>query len=63
VVCFLGGRAEKLAKFRAHYKHERPHSSLADRAPAAFAELHKRVTEKTSTSMGRNPHEIRQLDC
>ena len=28
---------EKLAKFRAHYNHQRPHSSLGDRTPAAFA--------------------------
>jgi putative transposase len=49
----LADARQKLAKFRAHYNHERPHSSLADRTPAAFAELHRRVTEKTSTSMGR----------
>src|SRR6476660_1738517 len=49
----LAEARQKLAKFRAHYHHERPHSSLADRTPAAFAELHRRVTEKTSTSMGR----------
>jgi hypothetical protein len=29
---------QKLAKFRAHYNHHRPHSSLADRTPAAFAQ-------------------------
>jgi len=28
---------QKLAKFREHYNHQRPHSSLADLAPAAFA--------------------------
>jgi putative transposase len=33
---------EKLAKFREHYNHQRPHSALADRAPAVFAELHGR---------------------
>jgi len=44
---------KKLANFRDHYNHERPHSALADRTPAAFAELHKRVTEKASTSLGR----------
>ena len=43
----------KLAKFRQHYNHERPHSALADRTPGAFAELHRCVTEKASTSMGR----------
>jgi len=29
---------QKLAKFREHYNHQRPHSSLADRTPAAFAQ-------------------------
>lgn len=28
---------QKLAKFHEHYNHQRPHSSLADRTPAAFA--------------------------
>ena len=32
---------EKLAKFREHYNHQRPHSALADRASAVFAELHR----------------------
>src|SRR5437016_2514104 len=54
----LADAGKKLAKFRQHYNHERPHSALADRTPAAFAELHRRLTEKTSTSMG-NPHETR----
>jgi hypothetical protein len=49
----LADAGKKLAKFRQHYNHERPHSALADRTPAAFAELHRRLTEKTSTSMGR----------
>lgn len=40
----------KLAKFREHYNRERPHSSLADRTPAAFAALHQ---GKASTSTGR----------
>jgi len=30
---------QKLAKFREHYNQQRPHSALADRTPAAFAEL------------------------
>jgi putative transposase len=42
---------QKLAKFREHYNHERPHSALADQTPAGFAELHKRVIEKASTSL------------
>jgi len=31
---------EKLAAWRDHYNHERPHSALDDRAPAVFAGLH-----------------------
>jgi len=56
---------QKLAKFREHYNHERPHSCLADRTPAAFAELHRRVTEKTSTSLGRALQSlfIESLEC
>jgi putative transposase len=34
----LDDARQKLAKFRAHYNHRRPHSSLADRTPAAFAQ-------------------------
>jgi putative transposase len=41
---------QKLAKFREHYNHQRPHSALADRTPEAFAALHR---GKASTSMGR----------
>lgn len=33
----LEGARQKLAKSREHYNHRRPHSSLADLAPAAFA--------------------------
>jgi putative transposase len=40
----------KLARFREHYNRERPHSALADRTPAAFAELHQ---AKASTWLGR----------
>jgi putative transposase len=36
----LDDARRKLAKFREHYNRERPHSALADRTPAAFAELH-----------------------
>jgi len=56
---------KKLANFRDHYNHERPHSALADRTPAAFAELHKRVTEKASTSLGRalQSHFIESPEC
>jgi putative transposase len=43
---------QKLAKFREHYNHQRPHSSLADRTPAAFAELLRFRKAKTSTLTG-----------
>jgi len=46
----LDDARRKLVKFREHYNCERPHSSLADRTPAAFAALHQK---KASTSMGR----------
>ena len=42
---------QKLAKFREHYNHLRPHSSLGDRAPAVFAALHRREKE-ASPQMG-----------
>jgi putative transposase len=54
----LADARQKLVKFCEHYNHERPHSALEDRTPAAFAELHRRATKKASASM-RNPHEIR----
>lgn len=41
---------QKLAKFREHYNHQRPHSALADRTPEAFAALHR---ETASTLPGR----------
>jgi putative transposase len=61
----LADARQKLTKFREHYNHERPHSALADRTPAAFAELHRRVTENTSTSMGRALQSplIESLEC
>ena len=34
----LDDARQKLAKFREHYNQQRPHSSLADLAPAAFAQ-------------------------
>jgi hypothetical protein len=57
------GDLQNTAKFREHYNHERPHSALADQAPAAFAELHRRVTEKTSTSLGRMKPGERTVDA
>jgi len=61
----LADARQKLAKFREHYNHERPHSALADRTPAAFAELHRAVIEKASTSMGRALQSlfIESLEC
>ena len=46
----LDDARQKLAKFREHYNRERPHSALADRTPAAFAELHQR---KAGILLGR----------
>jgi putative transposase len=37
---------EALARWRAHYNHERPHSALADRTPAAFAQAHAAAVER-----------------
>jgi putative transposase len=34
---------QKLAEWRDHYNHRRPHSALDDRTPAAFASLHQRA--------------------
>jgi putative transposase len=36
----LSDAREKLAAWRDHYNHRRPHSALDDRAPASFAALH-----------------------
>lgn len=56
---------QKLAKFREHYNHQRPHSALADRTPAAFAELHRLGKETASTWMGRALQSllIESLEC
>ena len=55
----LDDARKKLAKFREHYNQERPHSALADRTPAPFAELHRRTTERTSTLLGaRTPEPL-----
>ena len=61
----LDDARKKLAKFREHYNQERPHSALADRTPAAFAELHRRTTERTSTLLGRALQSlfIESLEC
>jgi len=61
----LADARQKLARFREHYNHERPHSALADRTPAGFAELYRNVTVKASTSMGRALQSlfIESLEC
>jgi len=55
---------QKLTKFREHYNHQRPHSALADRTPAAFAALH-RPEQNVSTLMGRALQSllIEPLEC
>ena len=60
----LNDARQKLSKFREHYNRERPHSALADRTPAAFAELH-RSKEQSSTLMGRALHSLlmEPLEC
>ena len=52
----------KLARFRDHYNQQRPHSSLADRTPAAFAALHE---HKTKSWLGRALQSllIESLEC
>ena len=49
---------QKLAKFCQHYNHQRPHSALADRTPAAFAELHRLGKEKASIAGARTPEPL-----
>jgi putative transposase len=44
----LDDAREKLAKFREHYNHQRPHSALADQAPAVFAALRGVKAEASS---------------
>ena len=46
----LDDARRKLAKFREHYNFERPHSSLADRTPAAFAEQMAALRSPTAPS-------------
>lgn len=43
----------KLALWREHYNRQRPHSSLDDRTPAAFADLHRIRTTRSAPS---RPH-------
>jgi putative transposase len=60
----LDDARQKLTKFREHYNHQRPHSALADRTPAGFAELH-RPRKESSTLMGRALQSllIESLEC
>jgi len=53
---------QKLAQFRQHYNHQRPHSALADRTPADFAALHR---GKASHLLGRALQSllIEPLEC
>ena len=54
---------QKLARFRQHYNHHRPHSALADKAPAGFAELHRLKKQNTDTLLRRIPEPLdRVLD-
>jgi putative transposase len=56
---------QKLGKFREHYNRQRPHSSLADRTPAAFAEL-LRVRKQQTPAPTRAAFQslfIESLEC
>jgi len=44
----LDDARERLAKFREHYNHQRPHSALADLAPAVFAARERLAGEASS---------------
>jgi putative transposase len=44
---------QKLALWRQHFNQQRPHSSLDDRTPAAFAELHRPRAARSALS---HPH-------
>ena len=52
----LGDAREKLAKFREHYNHQRPHSSLGDQAPAVFAERCKSWEASPQMWAGEEAH-------
>jgi transposase InsO family protein len=47
---------EKLRKFREHYNHQRPHSSLGDQASAVFAELCKLKEASPQMGAGEEAH-------
>jgi putative transposase len=46
----LGQARQKLAEWRDHYNHRRPHSALDDRTPADFAGLHGTRRERSALS-------------
>lgn len=52
----LDDAREKLAKFREHYNHQRPHSSLGDRAPAVFAALCRERGASPQMGAGEEAH-------
>ncbi len=61
----LDDARQKLAKFREHYNHERPHSSLADLAPAAFAQQIVALRSPTAPSEPQfaSPFQSRVLEA
>lgn len=46
----LAEARDKLAAWRDHYNHRRPHSALDDRPPSVFAELHRSVSRRFALS-------------
>jgi putative transposase len=46
----LAEARDKLAAWREHYNHHRPHSSLDDRPPSVFAGLHSRIARRFALS-------------
>lgn len=46
----LSEAQRRLALWREHYNHQRPHSALDDRAPAVFAALHQPRTARSALS-------------
>jgi putative transposase len=47
---------EKLAAWRDHYNHQRPHSALDDRAPSVFASLHGITPTHSALSRSNKPN-------
>ena len=61
----LDDARQKLAKFREHYNHQRPHSSLADLAPVAFAQQIAALRSPTAPceSQFTSPFQSRLLEA